>query len=94
MLGHINAFRNWVVPYPIDGFKDLLGRCMKDAAVAQDRNWCALQLALVLLKEQSDKKLVQDVLSGISRGSNGEILLKDEDAWLLESIGMSTAGPP
>ena len=92
MLNHIIRFRNWVVPYRIDGFKAILGKGAKEGGNAHEKNWCALQLALILLKEKADKKIVQQILAGTVKGSDGEVVLEDEDKWLMESIKMRFAG--
>ncbi|MFH1438124.1 MAG: hypothetical protein ABIJ56_20615, partial [Pseudomonadota bacterium] len=92
MLNHIGRFRNWVVPYPIDGFKAVLAEGAVKGADAHEKNWCALQLAMILLEEKADKKLVQQVLAGTVKGSDGEVALEDGDTWLMESIKTRFAG--
>ena len=92
MMNHISGLRNWVVPFPIDGFKAVLGRGAEGGRDAYEKNWCALHLALILLLEKTDKELIRQILAGTVKGSDGEVILKDEDKWLLESIRMRFAG--
>lgn len=86
LLEHVDRFRNWIVPFPIDGLKALLKDGISRAKDVHDRNWCALQLALLLIREKADKALVKKILDQAVRGIDGRIILKEQDKGLLENL--------
>lgn len=86
LLAHIEQFRNWMVPYPLDGILALLEKGIVQGQDAYEKNWCALQLAGLLKKERIDPQIINEVLENTIKGSDGEIILKAEDKYLLNSI--------
>ncbi len=89
LLAHIDNFRNWMVPYPLDGIIILLQKGIFQGKDAYEKNWCALQLAAVLSKERVEKSLIDEVLEKTIKNNDGEIILKQEDQHLLNSIRQS-----
>lgn len=97
LIAHIENFRNWMVPYPLDGVITLLHNGNFQGKDAFEKNWCALQLALLLSKERVDRNLINEILANTIKDKNGKILLKEEDKHLLERLtlgekGFNTAG--
>lgn len=86
LLAHIENFRNWMVPYPLDGIITLLHQGILQGKDAFEKNWCALQLATLLSKEKFDSESIKAVLNYTIKGKNGEIILKDDDKYLLEIL--------
>jgi len=86
LLAHIEQFRNWMVPYPLDGILALLEKGIAQGQDAYEKNWCALQLAALLKKERVDPNIINEVLENTIKGSDGKIILKAEDKYLLKSI--------
>ncbi|MEW6680313.1 MAG: hypothetical protein AB1297_04725, partial [bacterium] len=79
-------YRNWVVPYPIDGLKSLLEQGIKRGKDVYEKNWCSLQLALLLLSERVEKERVEVLLEKAIKGSNGKPILKKEDEVLWQRV--------
>ncbi len=86
LLEHIGRFRNWIVPYPLDGLKALLKEGISSSKDVYERNWCTLKLALILTREKADTILIKTVLDQVVRGNDGRIILKEQDKILLETI--------
>ncbi len=86
LLQHVQQFRNWIVPYPVEGIQALLQEGMVKGNDEYEKNWCALQLALVLLQERHDKDRVNAVLDQILRNDDGAILIRDQDKGLLSEV--------
>ncbi|MBD3307841.1 hypothetical protein GF339_15520 [candidate division KSB3 bacterium] len=86
LLEHIHRFRNWIVPYPIDGLLALLEDGMSQGQDMYERSWCALQLALLLLQEGTEKARVQHILDEAARQNGGQIVLSNQDRVLLEAV--------
>jgi hypothetical protein len=86
LLQHVQAFRNWIVPYPVDGLQALLQEGMAKGEDNYEKNWCALQLALLLVKERHNKDAVTTVLNQIIRRDNGAIILREQDTFLLGEL--------
>ena len=88
LLSHIDNFRNWMVPYPLNGIIKLLQKGMANGQDAYEKNWCVLQLAVLLSKERVDQKRINNLLKKTIKGSDGEIILKEEDKYLLSSFSI------
>ncbi|MBW2603196.1 MAG: hypothetical protein JRE28_02615 [Deltaproteobacteria bacterium] len=86
LLAHIDNFRNWMVPYPLDGIITLLQKGILQGADAYEKNWCALQLATLLKKERFDRDLINEILENTIKDPQGDIILKNEDTHLLKWI--------
>ncbi|MEJ2658746.1 MAG: hypothetical protein P8012_16420, partial [Desulfobacterales bacterium] len=86
LLAHIENFRNWMVPYPLDGIMTLLQNGISQGKDAYEKNWCALQLAALLKKERVDRNSINKILENTIKDNNGKILLKEEDKHLLEGL--------
>jgi len=86
LLAHIEQFGSWMVPYPLDGILALLEKGITHGQDAYEKNWCALQLATLLKKERVRRDVINAILENTIKGSDGEILLKEEDEYLLKSI--------
>jgi hypothetical protein len=86
LLAHIEQFRSWMVPYPLDGIITLLEKGISQGQDAYEKNWCTLQLAAILKKERVDPNIINEILKNTIKGSDGEIILKEEDKYLLKSI--------
>jgi hypothetical protein len=83
LLEHIQSFRNWIVPYPLDGLHALLQEGMANGRDAYEKNWCALQLTLLLLQEHRNAVQANAILQQLQVGENGTIVLLPQDADLL-----------
>lgn len=86
LLKHINQFRNWIVPYPIEGLKRLLQEGSSDGINEHEKNWCTLQHAKLLLSEKIDKRIVKQILDQAIKGPDGNIILQDQDKILVETV--------
>ena len=89
LLAHIDNFRNWMVPYPLDGIITLLQHGIFQGKDAYEKNWSALQLAALLSKERVEQGLIDQILDKTVRDNNGKIILKPEDQYLLKEIEQS-----
>ena len=92
LLAHIDNFRNWMVPYPLDGIITLLQKGISQGNDAFEKNWCALQLAVLLKKERADRNLINEILEKTIKGKDGKIILKQEDKYLLERLKLGEKG--
>jgi hypothetical protein len=92
LLAHIKNFRNWIVPYPLDGIMTLLHNGNFQGKDAFEKNWCALQLAGLLKKERVDRNLINEILKNTIKDKDGKILLKEEDKYLLERLKLGEKG--
>ena len=86
LLVHIEQFRSWMVPYPLDGILALLEKGIAQGQDAYEKNWCALQLATLLKKERVRRNVINAILENTIKGSDGEIILKEEDKYLLKRM--------
>lgn len=86
LLAHIENIRNWMVPFPLNGIITLLQKGIAQGQDAYEKNWCALQLAVLLKKERFDRNVINEILAKAIKGSDGKIILKEEDRHLLKSI--------
>lgn len=86
LLEHVQMFRSWIVPYPVDGLQALLQEGMAKGKDDYEKNWCALQLALLLIKERYDKDAVDAVLNQIIRRDDGTLFLREQDIFLLDEL--------
>jgi hypothetical protein len=92
LLAHIDNFRNWMVPYPLDGILTLLRNGISQGKDAYEKNWCALQLAALLKKERVDRNVINEILKNTIKDINGKILLKEEDRQLLKWLKSGEKG--
>lgn len=92
LLAHINNFRSWMVPYPLDGILTLLHNGIKQGKDAYEKNWCALQLAGLLKKERVDRNVISEILDNTIKDNHGKILLKEKDKHLLEQLKLGGKG--
>ncbi len=92
LLTHIRDFRNWMVPYPLDGIITLLQKGMLQGKDAYEKNWCALQLAALLKEERVDRNSINKILESTIKDNDGKILLKEEDRHLLERLKLGEKG--
>jgi hypothetical protein len=86
LLDNIEQSRNWMVPYPLDGIIELLQKGRYEGKDAYEKNWCALQLAVLLSKERFERDLIDEILNKTVKGPDGEIILKEEDRHLLKIL--------
>jgi spermidine synthase len=86
LLGHVAKTRSWIVPYPLEGLKSLLEKGMAQEREDHEKNWCALQLALLATYGDKSAKSARKILGSAVRGKGGKILLKKEDEALLKSL--------
>ncbi len=86
LLQHIEQTRTWIIPYPLYGLKTLLEQGVTDAQNASDKNWCMLQLALLLIKEYRDPAGANTVLQNIIKDANGAPLLASRDVKLIADV--------
>jgi hypothetical protein len=86
LLQHIQQFRNWIVPYRIDGFRTVLQQGMTQGQDAYERNWCTLQLALLLIREDHDLSGAEVVLKQLIRQPDGTIAISPEDYGLFVEV--------
>lgn len=86
LLAHVQAFRNWMTPYPLVGLFQLLGRGMAQGADAEEKNWCRLQLAHLLVNEGAKQTEVQDLLKNLLWDASGKIILSPADRPLIDGL--------
>lgn len=86
LVAHVKQFRNWIVPYRIDGLKTLLREGISRGNDHYERSWCALQLALLLLQEKADPSQVRNLLEYTASVNGGELLVRPEDQHLLDTV--------
>ncbi|MCP4107709.1 MAG: hypothetical protein GY749_19550 [Desulfobacteraceae bacterium] len=86
LIKHINKFRNWITPYPVDGLKELLLKGMSDSGDEYEKNWCALRMAALLSDERADKNMIMNVLDHVVRDTEGNIIIRDKDKTLLKKV--------
>jgi spermidine synthase len=84
LLSHIQQHRNWIVPYPIDGVKALLEEGILKGVDISEKNWCALNLVLLLTHERADQSQIKTVLARLERDPYGRVVLKKQDEGLWE----------
>jgi hypothetical protein len=82
LLSHIQQHRNWIVPYPIDGVKAHLAEGIRNEVDISEKNWCALNLVLLLTHERADQSQIKTVLARLERDPYGRVILKKEDEGL------------
>jgi spermidine synthase len=92
LLAHIEKFRNWMVPYPLDGIVTLLQKGMIEGRDAYEKNWCALQLALLLNKERVDPSYIKAIIDNTIKDENGKILLHQADQPLIKRLNKGVQG--
>lgn len=90
LLEHVQNFRNWMVPYPLDGIVTLLQKGVFEGRDANEKNWCALQLALLLTRERVEKSYIDEILDNTVKTTGGEIILEENDRHLLKKLGRPT----
>jgi spermidine synthase len=91
LLEHIQHYRNWIAYYPTDGLYTLLRDGIEHGKDIKEKNWCALQLALILLQEQGDINTSKMLMSKLIKGNDGKIILAEEDAGLLLMVNTNLA---
>jgi hypothetical protein len=82
LLSHIQQHRNWIVPYPIDGLKALLEEGILKGVDVYEKNWCVLNLVLLLTHERADRNQIKAVLARLQKDPAGRVVLKKEDEGL------------
>jgi hypothetical protein len=88
LLQHVQRFRNWIVPYPLEGLRAVLQEGMENGQDAYEKNWCALQLALLLLQEHRDREQADAILRRMQIRNDGTIFLLPQDADLLRQVNI------
>jgi len=83
LMNQMRKTRNWLTPYLIEGFFDLLIDGGNHSQNAYEKNWCLLQLLDYLDKEGFlDNTKAQGIVSNLVRTPYGEVILLPEDAHL------------
>ena len=62
LLNHLKRYRNWIVPYPLDGLKDLLRKGISGGRDDYEKRWCSQQLKLLLAHEKTDHDLIKKLV--------------------------------
>jgi len=70
----------------LGSLKNLLETGIAHTKNAYERNWCTFQLALFLIAEKADKKSIESVLSKTVRGNDGNVIIKEADTLLLQTV--------
>jgi hypothetical protein len=86
LIHQIKQARSWIVPYPVDGLISLLQEGISNGKDVYEKNWCVLQMALLMAAERADMKRVEEILEKTLRENNGQIILHEKDNDLLEEI--------
>ena len=83
LIGKVVQDRNWITPYPIDGLKTLLEKEMLNAPTASEKNWCALQRAIIAVTDERDHKKALSLFSTLQKNKQGKVILNpaDENVW-------------
>lgn len=84
MFAYIAKYRNWLVPFHIDGLLALLQEGMSKAAEPVEQNWCGVQLARLLLQEGRDRAEAAAILSQLKHDADGNVFLRNEDQHVLQ----------
>lgn len=96
LAAHVARTRNWISFYPLDGLTRLIEEGIEKGRDPQEKNWCRLQKASLLLKSREAPPRIRELLEGLLKDDSGKILLLDEDEALLKSIlaSLKKAEPP
>jgi hypothetical protein len=78
----MDRHRNWITPFPVDGVQSLLRVGAAREEDPYESNWCALQLILLLMKENASPMEINAVVKGWHRGSDGNLLVRPRDRGL------------
>jgi hypothetical protein len=70
----------------VNGLEAALQAGMTGGKDAYERNWCALQLAGLLLNERGDRGEIETILQQAVKNDRGRILVHEDDRELLPSI--------
>jgi len=62
LLNHLKRYRNWIVPYPLDGLKHLLKEGISSGRDEYEKSWCSQQLKLLLAHERTDHDLIKKLV--------------------------------
>ena len=93
LLTHKNHFRNWIFPYPLDGLEALLEKGMSEGEDVYEKNWCALQMAMLLGEARhADKNRIRGILNRAARGTDGKIIVGNGDENLLKAVNKFISG--
>lgn len=83
---HVYKYRNWIVPYPLDGLKALLKEGMNKGKSVSEKNWCTLTLALLLIGEREDKQMITEIFAKLIRNDKGDIIIDKKGEPLLKVV--------
>lgn len=86
LLNHTTVYRNWISWYPVNGLKSLLLEGAQQGKDAYERNWCLLQLVRILIREKRDISEIKPFLAKTEKDKNGDMILQDQDLFLIEDI--------
>jgi spermidine synthase len=86
LLRHVENFRSWMTPYPMDGLVTLLRKGMAESPDPGDRNWFTLELARLLKQERVDSRTIQEILQHLVRDKDGNLLINEEDLYLYRRL--------
>ena len=86
LLDHVRTFRNWIVPYSVDGLKTLLEESIARENNAYGKNWYILQLSLLLILENHQGDELRRVVNLFEKDAGGELMLREPDREALHEV--------
>lgn len=86
LLDYVQQFRSWIVPFEIQGLWTVLQQGMAQGQDTYEKNWCALQLAYLLLQENNDLPGATAIIAQLSRNPDGMPIVKPDDYSLLIEV--------
>lgn len=86
LLNHILRFRNWIVPYPLDGLKQFLRTGISRGKDASERDWCLLQFALLISEEETEREMIREILERNAERTDGRILITQAEKSRLKAL--------
>lgn len=86
LVDSVYTFRNWIIPYPVDGLKAILQEGIKNGRDDYEKNWCTVQLVLLFISEKVDKEIITNFVNQLIKDRGGRIILKEEDTALLQML--------
>lgn len=89
LLANIEKTRNWISAYPLDGLLRLVDEGIRQGINAQEKNWCRLKQAQLMIKAKEPPERIEALLNQLLKDDQGKILLADGDEALLKVVTAS-----
>ncbi|MFH1075811.1 MAG: hypothetical protein V1753_03070 [Pseudomonadota bacterium] len=86
LMNHVRKFRNWIVPYPIEGLKSLLDEGITYETDKLEKNAIVLLRTILMMDEKADLSAIRKVMVKVIQEKDGAIMVKQEDRWMLNIV--------